>query len=643
MTLEAVAATALLSLSSLLGVKPLAGDLAGWRMTEGWHEVDAADGAGKLTGSSIGTFMSFTAETTAIPDACRARPNDFVVFPAIIQGSHVIRLDGRPILRFGDPTFRSVRSFYGEPVLSCSEIVQGRTLAWTGYSYTTYFARVSFFPKLAESRPAYNVFAETFHIVGAGTAIVMAIFTFTVFGGKASRQTTVAVSLSSLFASLYLGGCVAGFMGVPWSMLTVHKVADLGAWASICLLLKALHHEGLVSRRILLSYVGAVLFSAVLILLGETGDAVQFGTTIPFVFTLGALAVPMVRLGRSLALMRGNRIVWLQFLSLGSYVLAVFNEMFAVSGLIHTSPMLPFGTMCGVMFLALAVNERVNEAYLERDFLRSNLETEVGRKTVELKAALSSLQLTQAELVQSAKLAALGTLSAGIAHEINNSLNYVNGALQPLERLIEKGARAEDRPKIDRLLTVMKEGLHLTLEIIRSLRNHTGLNQAKFNDVRLRDAADSSLAILRSRIRGRIEVQLLIPDSLVAFGSVVGLNQVFINLIGNAIDAMEGAGSGSGLGAGARLTIEGESVGGEWAVIRVRDSGSGMSPETQRRIFEPFFTTKEVGRGTGLGLHIVLGEVERHGGAIEVESRADVGTCFTVRLPIHNARLLGAA
>ncbi|PWU20714.1 MAG: hypothetical protein C5B49_03805, partial [Bdellovibrio sp.] len=507
---------------------------------------------------------------------------------------------------------------------------------WEVYSYTKYFARINFFPEIRSSRPFYNVFAETFHIIGFGAGLLMAIFTFTLFAGKISPQTIFAVSLSSFFSSLYLGGCVAGYMGIPWSMLTVHKVADVGVWLAICLFVKALHHEGLISKTILGVYAAACSIAVFIILVGRTGDQIQLGTTIPFGLTLVVLSVPMLKLGRETLTKEISHFRSLQFLSLGSFVLAAFNEMFAVTGLIVSSPMLPFGFMGAVFFLILSVNEKINETYRERDYLRSNLEKEVDaqtreikQKTAQLETAMLELKSTQAELVQSAKLASLGTLAAGIAHEINNSLNYVNGAMQPLEKLIERSVSSQDKEKVSKLMSVMKDGLNLTLGIIKSLRNYTGLNQAKLNDVNLQGVINSVLTILRNRMRDRIKVTCDMPGNLQVFGNVVGLNQVFMNLISNAIDAMP---------EGGELNIRGVTNDNGQAHLIVQDSGKGIPPEILDRVFEPFFTTKDVGKGTGLGLHIVKQEIDRHHGQIKVESRVDEGTTFHIYLPSVEAR-----
>jgi signal transduction histidine kinase len=417
-------------------------------------------------------------------------------------------------------------------------------------------------------------------------------------------------------------------------MLLTHKIADIGVWLGIARVMNALRIEGMLGNKAYFIYLANVAIGLFIIAFGSSGDVIQLGTSLPFGASMVVLFIPFIAGLRDLATSRFDNKNMLRILSLLSFITACFNEVFVVLGLINSSPMLPVGFLAGVLFFAFSVNERINETYRERDYLRENLEAEVQRKTEELTkktedlvAAMASLKSTQAELVQSAKLASLGTLSAGIAHEINNSLNYVNGALQPLERLVVKAAKncsPEEQSKIDRLMAVMKEGLVLTLEIIKSLRSYTGLNQAKFNDVDLKKAAQTSLTILRNKTRGKIEVDLRIPDNLIFFGSVVGINQIFMNLISNAIDAMP---------EGGRLTLEADASSPETIEICIHDTGCGMAPETAARIFDPFFTTKEVGKGTGLGLHIVRSEVERHNGNIEVESVLGEGTCFRINVP----------
>jgi signal transduction histidine kinase len=620
MSFEPLAVGALLWLSTLLGISPYPQGDSEWRLLKAWQDESG--------------YSVFEATTQTIPTECRAHPTAFIKFPMVIHGAHEIFADGNLIEKSGDPTFRTVQTFYGAPFLQCADIVQARTLTWKVVSYSKYFARISFFPRVVADRPLHNVLAESFHVMGAGAAFIVAFFAITIFWGRVSRMLTLSVFCSCLSAAIYFAGAVGGLVGLRWSMLLTHKIADIGVWLGIALVMNALRIEGMLGNKAYFIYLANVAIGLFIIALGSSGDVIQLGTSLPFGASMVVLFIPFIAGLRDLATSRFDNKNMLRILSLLSFITACFNEVFVVLGLINSSPMLPVGFLAGVLFFAFSVNERINETYRERDYLRENLEAEVQRKTEELTkktedlvAAMASLKSTQAELVQSAKLASLGTLSAGIAHEINNSLNYVNGALQPLERLVVKAAKncsPEEQSKIDRLMAVMKEGLALTLEIIKSLRSYTGLNQAKFNDVDLKKAAQTSLTILRNKTRGKIEVDLRIPDNLIFFGSVVGINQIFMNLISNAIDAMP---------EGGRLILEADASSPETIEICIHDTGCGMAPETAARIFDPFFTTKEVGKGTGLGLHIVRSEVERHNGNIEVESVLGEGTCFRINVP----------
>jgi C4-dicarboxylate-specific signal transduction histidine kinase len=307
--------------------------------------------------------------------------------------------------------------------------------------------------------------------------------------------------------------------------------------------------------------------------------------------------------------------------------------MLLVSGIYATIPLFPVGMVGGFLFLSLSVNDTILATYNERDYLRLNLQSEVDRKTNELQIksnelqkAMDILRSTQAELIQNAKLASLGTLSAGIAHEINNSLNYVNGALPALRKLL-KPADSEVHAKAHKLMDVMAEGLQLTFGIIKSLRNYSGMNQAKFNDIELQKLFTSTLRILHSKVKDNIRVNINVHDDVKIFGNVVSLNQVFMNLIVNAIDAMPNGGD---------LNISAEPRGKNVA-IEISDNGTGIDEDHLTRIFDPFFTTKEVGKGTGIGLHIVKSEIEKHKGQIKVTSQKNFGTTFTIVLPISGA------
>jgi signal transduction histidine kinase len=263
-----------------------------------------------------------------------------------------------------------------------------------------------------------------------------------------------------------------------------------------------------------------------------------------------------------------------------------------------------------------------------------SLEHEVTRRTAELERrnkevadALAELRRTQDELLRSEKMASMGRLVAGIAHEINNPVNAVVNTVGPLEQtLAELTLPSGSKDELADMLRVIQRGAHRTKEIVQALHNYSRGDDDRLVDVDLQRGIDDSLDLLRHHLRNGIRVD----RQYGAVGRVRGhagqLHQVFMNLLTNAAQAL-GERKDGGV-----IRIATERKDGK-AVITVADDGPGIPPEVLPRIFDPFFTTKDVGQGSGLGLSIVHGIVERHGGTIAVDSAVGKGTTFTVSLP----------
>ncbi|MEO1655603.1 MAG: ATP-binding protein, partial [Bacteroidota bacterium] len=273
---------------------------------------------------------------------------------------------------------------------------------------------------------------------------------------------------------------------------------------------------------------------------------------------------------------------------------------------------------------------------------------EIATQRDSLQKALEELKATQSQLVQSEKMASLGQLTAGIAHEINNPINYIYAGVDSLKINIEdiKGLLSryeallpnDKKPEIeaykaeieynevlldlDSLTASIKNGAQRSKEIIKGLRTFSRLDEEQRKEVDIAENLDATLTLLHNQYKDRIEV---IKDyqPIPAISAFPGpLNQVFMNVLANAIQAIEGKGVIE-LGIGSQESGDGKKPS-VW--ISIKDSGIGMPPEVQQKIFEPFFTTKEVGQGTGLGLSISHGIIEKHGGSIEVESEVGKGT-----------------
>lgn len=238
----------------------------------------------------------------------------------------------------------------------------------------------------------------------------------------------------------------------------------------------------------------------------------------------------------------------------------------------------------------------------------------------------------EVQLIQAGKMATLGEMATGIAHELNQPLNVIRVGADFFAKMIKRGQKISD----EQLLKVSRnigEQVDRATSIINHLREFGRKSDLEVYPVDLNDPIRDIFTIIGQQLRLRnIEVSLRLDEPL---GKILAdknrLEQIFLNLVTNARDAMEAKGPE----AIKKLTIttyqERNKV-----VALVADTGEGMSKETREKIFEPFFTTKEVGKGTGLGLSITYGLVKDFGGDIEVKLSSDIGTIFKVSFPIHS-------
>jgi signal transduction histidine kinase len=290
-----------------------------------------------------------------------------------------------------------------------------------------------------------------------------------------------------------------------------------------------------------------------------------------------------------------------------------------------------------------------------RDKLRSteslnvDLEREVRRRTevleqrnTELHDALEKLRRAQDDLVRSEKLASMGRLVAGIAHEINNPVNAVINTLAPLEEAIktmvaERGGEAASRAAGDaqEMLRVVQRGAARSKAIVQALHNYSRGDEQRPRELVVARSVDDTLDLLRHRLRN-VRVEKQIDPDLRLHGFPGQIDQVFMNLISNAAQAVGERDNGGTIRIAAQKKAED-------VEITVADDGPGIPPDVIPKIFDPFFTTKDVGEGSGLGLSIVHGIVDRHGGRIMVESQVGTGTTFRIVLPVRAAAPAGAA
>jgi len=255
------------------------------------------------------------------------------------------------------------------------------------------------------------------------------------------------------------------------------------------------------------------------------------------------------------------------------------------------------------------------------------------KKLKEYTAFLEQANITQAKLLHRDKMISLGRLSAGVVHEINNPLAGILNYARLMNRILEKGSLSGERQeKFSRYLTLMESESHRISQIVSSLLTFSRKSEATREPVSVPDLIHKSILVSQHRmVLGNIELHRDIPPDIPPIqGDANQLQQCLINLIFNAMDAME---------QGGRMDIRAGYDGLEKTVfIQVKDTGYGITPENRQRIFEPFFTTKDEGYGVGLGLSILFGIVEAHGGSVGLDSTLGKGTVFTLHLPVTGAK-----
>ncbi|MGK7925130.1 MAG: sensor histidine kinase [Spirulina sp.] len=318
----------------------------------------------------------------------------------------------------------------------------------------------------------------------------------------------------------------------------------------------------------------------------------------------------------------------------------------------------PVKTRDEVGVLANSLNQLIGKVKQQIEQLaeaRNCLEERVKERTQELQETLETLQETQTQLIQTEKMSSLGEMVAGIAHEINNPVSFIHGnvtcATEYLQDLFDllilyRESYPDGKPQIQerieeidldfiqsdfpKLLTSMRMGTQRIQEIVTSLRNFSRLDEAEVKDVNIHEGIESTLIILSSKIKQGIEIIKDYGDLPHISCYPAQLNQVFLNLIVNGIDALIGSEIDP-----KQITIHTRQTEEQEIQVSIQDNGLGIPEEIRHKIFNPFFTTKPIGKGTGLGLAICYRIIEKHDGRIDVLSEVGQGTEFRITLPIQ--------
>jgi signal transduction histidine kinase len=313
------------------------------------------------------------------------------------------------------------------------------------------------------------------------------------------------------------------------------------------------------------------------------------------------------------------------------------------------------------MFRLQASYRELNKSNRDLESVNNSLEERVADRTQELSTAYDNLKESQVQLVQAEKMSSLGELVAGISHEINTPLWYlisnstvlqermillgefcdvaekmiagvksqtdvkdaISRGLMDMQRMLKDGMK-DDIEEAKDLIQDSIEGLEELTELAQSLKDFSRLDRARYGEFNVNDGLDKTLLIAKNKLKSKVSVHKYYGDLPTIHCSPSQINQIFLNLLTNAADAIEDSGD-----VVIRTLAENDKV-----RISFADTGTGISPDVMSKIRDPFFTTKDVGKGTGLGLSIVDQIIASHGGELLIESEAGKGTTVTIVLPI---------
>jgi two-component system NtrC family sensor kinase len=354
-----------------------------------------------------------------------------------------------------------------------------------------------------------------------------------------------------------------------------------------------------------------------------------------------------------------------------SGILKLVTAVISVSAAVQLVPLIPKALVLPSPAQLQAANKALETEIAERKLVEVALlqsEALLKEQATKLEQTLYKLQLTQAQLVHSEKMSSLGQMVAGIAHEINNPVNFIYGnithateytkelvnvlslyqehypnpvpEIQEVAEAIDLDFLIEDVPN---LLASVKLGAERIRNLVLSLRNFSRLDEAEMKQVDIHEGIDNALLILQHRLKptaGHTAIEVVKDYGKLPLVECYAsqLNQVFMNILSNAIDAIEDFQQTQTAEAIAHrpptIKICTEALENNHIVIRISDNGNGIAEKVQQRIFDPFFTTKSIGKGTGLGLSISYQIIEKHKGYIKCISAPGEGAEFLIEIPI---------
>jgi hypothetical protein len=542
---------------------------------------------------------------------------------------------------------------------------------------------------------AFSLARDLFYAFYVGIMAVMLLYNLVLYFTVRDRSYLlytlflIGVAFSQLFLEGYQG-ILLGLDSTTWlGMRLVHLIGIFSGVTTILFVQRFLHLKRNAPRYHKLFRAFVVVYGGVLavLLLGFLNLSFSL---INAVASVAVLVIPASLEARK----QGQKSATFLLIAFTAFLLSVtvfaLKEFGVLPHTLWTRFAMPVGSIVQLVLLSIALADRINQLKKESSKAREEqlrvsqlnermvkeqnqvLESKVKERTEalesqneSLESALEELKVAQDQLVQNEKLASIGQLTAGIAHELNNPINFVSSSAQSLRRDFEDVSEVMERvlalgpddpelqgaitalqekiatldlgftmKEIEELLTGIEDGAQRTTAIVKGLRIFSRMDGDEASKANINELLESTSVILRSSFREEASVVLeLSPDDTVVMCQPGKLNQVFMNLISNAVQATVMSGKPFAereVRVRTRRVMQGEAAS---VQVAIADNGIGMDEDTQAQIFDPFFTTKEVGEGTGLGLSIVKGILDDHRATLELESKPGEGTTFLITFP----------
>ena len=513
-------------------------------------------------------------------------------------------------------------------------------------------------------------------IFGIFFGIMLALVLYNLFIYFSVRDSSYLFYVTYIFLITIVQACLNGYTlrflfpenpeFANVSLILFNSLAGLASIRFIQLFMDTKKYVPILNKGYLI--IGAIYIGGIVSLIL---DAKQIGYKL---MDLGGFLISFYTLFITIKIaIKGSKPAKLFLLAWSVFLIGVILFVLKNTGVLpsnsYTNHLLTFGVATEGILLSIALATRINDYKRDKELsqIEANkllieneriineqniiLENKVKERTIELQNTLTNLKDTQSQLVNVEKMASLGQLTAGIAHEINNPINFVSANIKPLkmdiddvltlvnkyetlipsEINVKQFKEIEDyRKEIDidyikeemaSLLVGIEDGAKRTTEIVLGLKNFSRLDESDVKEVNINDGIKSTLVLLRNTFPENLEVVVNL-EKIPHIECLPGkLNQVFMNLLSNALFAISKNKSKEKH----KLVIKSYELNNQ-IFVSIEDTGIGMSEEVKSKIFEPFFTTKDVGEGTGLGMSIVFRILESHNAKLEIESEVGVGT-----------------